>query len=152
MHFADAHAEMCGTVAKVHPDGTVDVLLPSGEVLERMPADGVERAEDAERPVSAASSRPSTSNTRIAKDRPSGGLLAQSEPQACDASSFEPILSTIGRSLASGKDQCGAPEHNGLGTTDLALIEAGISRRGGRKSLSAARAAQSEMPSLLSWE
>lgn len=131
------------TVVKVHPDGTFDLQLGSGEIMEKLDKSWWARLK---LPPREASSRPGTGQSRPATgfSRPGTGLSrpATSGPAASTVQYVDLTDANGAAAVADGV----APVVN------LDDTLAGIGRRGGRATLGARRAAQSEISSLLSWD
>ena len=181
--------KVAATVVGVHTDGTVDLLLASGEVMERVKPHEVSRRmrNEDERPSSAASiassvasSRPGTGGSRVggpnsldssrffARHPVAASNPSDEQKQALGALKQEHVAlkaelhaqqrqqqqlaATSSPSAAKGVVGTVRLDKDLSEMADLAIVEAGVARKGGRRSLSAARAAQSEMSSLLSWE
>ena len=138
------------TVVKIHEDGYVDLQLSSGEVVEHISPDWLQRlgrpreaTETAPLPAGSASRPPTgASRPRTGASRPPTGGLGVAPLTAAEVNSVTAPADREMPKLA----------------TDLAAIVnlddtlAGIGRRGGRANLGAQRARQSDMSSLLSWQ
>jgi len=150
------------TVVKIHPDGTVDLQLSSGEIVEHVEQSWLEKLGRAPpegvRPPTASSSRPSTA----ASERPP----TATEQRLPSRASSRPPTASLSLSQANTAATTSAPTAahkppgtaESLHTRDLAAVInldetlAGMGRRGGRGNIGAQRAALSDMSSLLSWQ
>jgi len=140
-------------VINVHPDGSFDLQVSSGEIIEHVAPEWLERLKKVEDPPpSTAGSRPATGVARPASglSRPTTG-----QPQLPTAASG-PTKERPGLSHASANENAAPGNQSDSkpatpSVVDLDATLSGIGRKGGRGNLGALRAARSEMPSLLSW-
>jgi hypothetical protein len=159
------------TVVAVHADGRVDLQLPTGEIAERVHPSELARPSSAasDRPPSSASSgaplvQPSTAPRHAALML--AGLKHEHKALKSESTRLEEERALLdlrreNRILQAEIDaqtqptKAPAPLEDGadeVRTADLAVVEAQVSRKGGRRTVSAARAAQCEVAALLSWE
>ena len=129
-------------IVGIHPDGTFDLKLSSGEVIEKLDKSWLARlripspTDEAAPPPSAGGlSRPGTGLSRPGTGSSRPPTAKQSAPP-----------STANSQLIDLSDSASAPVVN------LDDTLAAMGRRGGRDTLGARRAAQSEISSLLSWD
>ena len=149
----------------VHSDGTVDLKLADGTVLQKIHSQDLQRnatlVADEGRPLSAASEVSSRhGNDEALKSLMEENLRLEAQVEAARSTrSPTPIPPTSAASSRGGDadDSCSVASSSracqmpSIGV-DLGCIEQGVQRKGGRRSLSAVRAAQSEISSALSWE
>ena len=144
------------SVTKVHPDGSVDLQLASGEVVERvdkswlqrlqMPVPGAGHAPPPSRPDTGCSTRPGTGALRP-------GTGASRPPTGAPSAAAAAAATKKGVQFASGHDAPAAIDLSDVPpVVNLDDTLAALGRRGGRASLGARRAAQSEILSSLTWE
>jgi len=156
------------TIVKTHPDSSADVRLPNGEVVEHVHPNNL-RKQEAGPPSTAASSRPGTGASR-----PGTAASAVSERDARITAILESELAKAEKAAA--QRQAAAQRHVSFGgnapdenvppltsppstaaskasdvARELARLQLESGGRG-RRTLGAARAAQSEIGSLLVWE
>ena len=142
------------TVVKVHEDGSVDLRLSNGEVVERIDPSKLERAGErpptaqSEKPPPTASSRPPTGriSSRWTEETKAAATKAVTfaPPSTADSSSSKAPIGNLTRSNLSNRED---------GQLDLAMMEHQQGgRRGGRRTIGAQAASQSEIASALSWQ
>lgn len=162
-----AEQQKYSSVVKVHPDGSFDLKMSSGEVVERVGPEWLERLQiggppSAPPPPPTGGSRPGTGGSRPPtgqRDASDGGArlpgapsamtsaLSESKENAAPAKRVNPAAAAV---------QCAAFSLIHVGATaaagpnDSSLV--GVLRKGGRHNPGAQRAAQCQMSSLLSWD
>ena len=145
--------EVC-TVVMVHEDSSVDLRLSNGEVVERIDPSKLERAGErpptaqSEKPPPTASSRPPTGriSSRWTEETKAAATKAVTfaPPSTADSSSSKAPIGNLTRSNLSNRED---------GQLDLAMMEHQQGgRRGGRRTIGAQAASQSEIASALSWQ